>query len=78
MLESIFGKALAIAGVATLNTPLEIVKMRMITNIELVELGRISTPYQSIRDCFKTILASEGPSGFWKGAVVIVGRVFPF
>jgi hypothetical protein len=41
MLDSIFAKAAVLCGFVTIGTPTEVIKMRMVTNVELLELGRI-------------------------------------
>jgi len=42
MLESFLFKGLALCSITTLTTPLEVLKMRMQVNKELLTLGRIT------------------------------------
>ena len=49
----------------------------MQTNTELLTLGRITEKYQSLKDCFKTIVNKEGITGLWKGNTVSMARVLP-
>ena len=77
MLESFYFKGLALCSITTLTTPLEVLKVRMQINTELLTLGRISEQYLSFRNCLKTILKKEGLLGLWKGNSISVARVLP-
>lgn len=77
MLESFLFKGLALCSITTLTTPLEVLKMRMQVNKELLTLGRITEQYKSFRNCLKTILKKEGLLGLWKGNSISVARVLP-
>jgi solute carrier family 25 citrate transporter 1 len=51
------------------NNPFDVVKTQM--------QGTHAKQYTSTFDCFRKIFASEGPMGFYKGAIPRMGRVVP-
>ena len=51
------------------NNPFDVVKTQM--------QGTQAKQYTSTLDCFKKIMVSEGPTGFYKGAIPRMGRVVP-
>ncbi len=56
MQDTILFKSFAMCSIITLGTPLEVLKIRMQTNAELLSLGRISEQYRSFKNCLNTIL----------------------
>lgn len=77
ILDSYLYKYMAVASIISCNTPLEVIKMRMITNAELFQLNKITNMYTNIFNCAKTVLAKEGLRAFWNGNVIMVARVMP-
>jgi hypothetical protein len=77
VLDSYLAKYAAMMSILTCTTPLEILKMRMISSTELHSLGKIAQPYSSIRNCLKTVLRDEGARAFWNGNVIMLARVLP-
>lgn len=56
------------AGAAmTLANPVELVRIRMQTMSELVELGTLNRSYSGVLDCMKRVQCEEGLKAFWKG-----------
>lgn len=59
---------LAAAGLTmTLSNPFDLVRIRMQTMSELVEMGRLQHSYSGIVDCMRRIIHEEGLTAFWKG-----------
>ena len=77
MADTLFTKIGLMFTIFTCNTPLEIVKMRLMKSTELFMMGRIKYQYRSIFHCFRTIRQDEGALAFWKGNLVMLGRILP-
>ena len=66
------------AGISkTFASPIEVVKMRMQNQKEMLKKGTLAEPYTSIPNCVQRIKADEGIRAFWKGNFTNVLRYFP-
>jgi solute carrier family 25 (adenine nucleotide translocator) protein 4/5/6/31 len=66
------------AGISkTCASPIEVIKMRLQNQKEMLKKGTLSKPYSSIGDCVVRIRADEGIKAFWKGNFTNVLRYFP-
>jgi solute carrier family 25 (mitochondrial adenine nucleotide translocator), member 4/5/6/31 len=61
----------------TLAAPIEIVKLRIQNQDEMLKSGRLAEPYKGIGDCFGRIIKEEGVPTLWKGNLANVLRYFP-
>jgi solute carrier family 25 (adenine nucleotide translocator) protein 4/5/6/31 len=66
------------AGVSkTFAAPIERVKLLVQNQDEMIKQGRLDKKYDGVADCFKRVVASEGPLALWRGNVSNVIRYFP-
>lgn len=79
---SAFAQEFVFVGVAggsskTALAPLERLKILLQVEKELVKQGRIKTPYLSVLDCAKRVVAKEGVHSMWRGNCINVVRYVP-
>lgn len=51
----------------TISNPVDLIRIRMQTMTELVEVGALQRSYEGIIDCIKRVKNEEGLRAFWKG-----------
>ena len=51
----------------TLANPIELVRIRMQTCSELVQMGSLKKSYSGVFDCLQRVQYEEGLRAFWKG-----------
>lgn len=61
----------------TVASPIEVVKMRMQNQDEMIKQGTLEKRYTGIGNCFSRINSEEGVKAFWKGNYTNVLRYFP-
>ncbi|EAR94678.1 ADP/ATP transporter on adenylate translocase (macronuclear) [Tetrahymena thermophila SB210] len=61
----------------TIASPIEVIKMRVQNQDEMIKQGALDKRYNGIVDCSKRILNEEGAKAFWKGNWTNVLRYFP-
>jgi len=61
----------------TIASPIEVIKMRIQNQDEMVKQGSLDKRYTGIADCAKRIVSEEGPKALWKGNWTNVLRYFP-
>lgn len=61
----------------TIAAPIEIVKLRIQNQDEMLKSGRLQVAYKGIGDCFSRIVAEEGVVSLWRGNLANVLRYFP-
>ena len=61
----------------TLASPIEVVKLRIQNQTEMLKSGKLDRPYGGIADCFVRINKNEGVRALWKGNMTNVIRYFP-
>ncbi|KAL4471410.1 hypothetical protein ABPG74_008303 [Tetrahymena malaccensis] len=61
----------------TIASPIEVIKMRVQNQDEMIKQGALDKRYNGIVDCSKRILNDEGVKAFWKGNWTNVLRYFP-
>lgn len=63
----------------TIASPIEVVKLRVQNQQEMIKQGTLDRPYAGIVDCFKRTVTEdeEGLRALWKGNFVNVMRYFP-
>ena len=61
----------------TIASPIEVIKMRIQNQDEMVKQGSLDKRYNGIADCAKRIVSEEGPKALWKGNWTNVLRYFP-
>lgn len=61
----------------TAAAPIERVKLLVQNQDEMLKSGRLSHPYQGIRECFARTIRDEGVLSLWRGNVANVVRYFP-
>ncbi|KAL4511634.1 hypothetical protein ABPG72_012479 [Tetrahymena utriculariae] len=61
----------------TIASPIEVIKMRVQNQDEMIKQGALDKRYNGIVDCSKRIFTEEGPKAFWKGNWTNVLRYFP-
>jgi len=61
----------------TIASPIEVIKMRIQNQDEMVKQGSLDKRYTGIADCAKRIVTEEGPKALWKGNWTNVLRYFP-
>jgi solute carrier family 25 (mitochondrial adenine nucleotide translocator), member 4/5/6/31 len=57
--------------------PIELIKLLIQNQDEMIKSGRLSEPYKGIGDCFKQTTADEGVVALWRGNTANVIRYFP-
>ena len=66
------------AGVSkTIASPIEVIKMRIQNQSEMLKKGTLDKPYKGIADCLNRIKSQEGVKALWKGNFTNVLRYFP-
>jgi len=66
------------AGISkTIASPIEVTKMRLQNQDEMIKKGTLDKHYKGILDCVKRINQGESIKGFWKGNFTNVLRYFP-
>ena len=66
------------AGISkTIASPIEVIKMRLQNQDEMLKKGTLDKPYKGLADCVKRINTGEGVRAFWKGNFTNVLRYFP-
>ena len=66
------------AGISkTMASPIEVIKMRLQNQDEMLKKGTLDRRYEGIGDCAKRIYRGEGVRAFWKGNFTNVLRYFP-
>lgn len=61
----------------TIASPIEVIKMRVQNQDEMIKQGALDRKYNGIVDCSKRIANEEGVKAFWKGNWTNVLRYFP-
>jgi len=61
----------------TIASPIEVVKLRIQNQGEMLKSGKLKEPYTSIGNCFARIASEEGINAYWKGNWTNVLRYFP-
>jgi solute carrier family 25 (adenine nucleotide translocator) protein 4/5/6/31 len=61
----------------TIASPIEVVKLRIQNQQEMIKQGRLSHPYSGIVDCFRRVTATDGVKALWAGNYTNVLRYFP-
>lgn len=61
----------------TIASPIEVIKMRIQNQDEMVKQGSLDKRYNGIVDCARRIVSEEGPKALWKGNWTNVLRYFP-
>ncbi|KAL4474832.1 hypothetical protein ABPG74_001528 [Tetrahymena malaccensis] len=61
----------------TIQSPIEVVQMRIQLMNEMVKQGKLDKAYNCIYDCIKQIYQKESIGGFWKGNFTNILRYFP-
>lgn len=61
----------------TIASPIEVVKMRIQNQDEMIKQGTLEKRYNGIVNCFSRINSEEGVKAFWKGNYTNVLRYFP-
>lgn len=61
----------------TVAAPIERVKLLVQNQDEMIKQGRLDKRYDGVLDCFKRVIASEGPAALWRGNMSNVIRYFP-
>ena len=61
----------------TIASPIEVVKMRIQNQDEMIKQGTLEKKYTGIGNCFTRIHQEEGVKGLWKGNYTNVLRYFP-
>jgi hypothetical protein len=61
----------------TAAAPIERVKLLVQNQDEMLKSGRLSHPYQGIRECFTRTVQDEGVISLWRGNTANVIRYFP-
>lgn len=69
------GVAAAVSKTAA--APIERVKLLIQNQDEMLKSGRLSHPYQGVRECFARTVRDEGAISLWRGNVANVVRYFP-
>lgn len=65
-----FKSALAVAGAGlsmAMSNPFDLIRIRMQTMGELVEMGVLQRSYAGVLDCMRRVRQEEGLWAFWKG-----------
>lgn len=81
-LENKFVRDFLMGGISasiskTVASPIEVVKMRIQNQDEMIKQKLLEQRYNGIVDCFKRINTEEGFRAFWKGNFTNVLRYFP-
>jgi len=61
----------------TAAAPIERIKLLIQNQDAMLKNGSLSEPYKGISDCFKRVVAEEGPVSLWRGNLSNVVRYFP-
>lgn len=61
----------------TIASPIEVIKMRLQNQDEMIKKGTLTTRYTGIVNCASRINSEEGVRAFWKGNFTNVLRYFP-
>lgn len=61
----------------TIASPIEVIKMRLQNQDEMLKKGTLEVRYNGIADCARRIKTEEGTKAFWKGNWTNVLRYFP-
>lgn len=61
----------------TIASPIEVIKMRIQNQDEMIKQGTLEKRYGGIADCARRIVADEGAKSLWKGNWTNVLRYFP-
>lgn len=61
----------------TIASPIEVIKMRVQNQDEMIKQGTLEKRYSGIVDCARRIHGEEGFKSFWKGNWTNVLRYFP-
>ena len=77
-----FVKDFLMGGVAaaiskTVASPIEVTKMRLQNQDEMLRKGTLDVRYNGIVDCIKRVPQEEGVTALWKGNFTNVLRYFP-
>lgn len=66
------------AGISkTFASPIEVIKMRIQNQDEMLKKGTLDKKYNGIMDCANRVKGGEGVKAFWKGNFTNVLRYFP-
>lgn len=57
--------------------PIDFIRFRMQTMQELINQGRLKTPYNNVLDCFRRVIVEEGKKAFWKGNCSNLLKFYP-
>ena len=61
----------------SLLNPLELIKSRYQTMVEMIEKGTLDHQYKGIKDCARSIISEEGIRALWKGNLISLTRFLP-
>lgn len=61
----------------TIASPIEVIKLRLQNQDQMIKNGALSVKYNGIGDCGTRIVAEEGVGALWKGNFTNVLRYFP-
>ena len=61
----------------TIASPIEVIKLRIQNQDEMIKSGKLKEKYTGIGNCFTRISGEEGPRALWKGNWTNVLRYFP-
>lgn len=61
----------------TIASPIEVIKLRIQNQDEMIKSGKLKEKYTGIINCFSRISGEEGPRALWKGNWTNVLRYFP-
>jgi len=76
-MEASLSKTAILASLLTAANPLELIKLRIQTSLELAASGKVKESYASVRQCASSIIKTEGIRSFWRGNTLSLLRFFP-